>query len=295
MLHRLSPVLAALLLFSACAKEEEVAPTPAPTATTPTPVVDDGRDDNLALGNPSGAIASVVSANNYLIVHPQYVVGYDNSRGLARWVSWHLSLAWKGSAPRCNCFEPDPLLPSGFFHAVHADYTNSGFDRGHLCPSDDRDGSDADNAVTFYMSNIGPQAPDLNQQTWGDLEDYARTLAADSMELYIMAGGYGNGGSGDLGGTTLTIANGAIAVPKRYWKVMVVLPWGTNDLERINSSTRVIAVDMPNRNDVTALEWYNYRTSVDAIEDSTGLDLLDLLPAQLQDLLEVGVDAGPVQ
>ena len=87
----------------------------------------------------------------------------------------------------------------------------------------------------------------------------------------------------------------AIAVPKRYWKVMVVLPWGTHDLERINSSTRVIAVDMPNRNDVTALAWYNYRTSVDAIEDSTGLDLLNLLPTQLQDLLEVGVDAGPVQ
>ncbi len=64
---------------------------------------------------------------------------------------------------------------------------------------------------------------------------------------------------------------------------------------RINSATRVIAVDMPNRNDANALEWYQYRTSVDAIEDSTGLDLLNLLPAQLQDLLEVGVDAGPVQ
>ncbi len=291
---RLSTVLLALLLLSACKKEEEVTPDPPPADTTPTPEVDDGRDDQLALGNPSGAIASVVSPNNYLLVHPQYVVGYDNSRGLARWVSWHLSLAWKGNVPRCNCFEPDPLIPTGYFAAVHADYTNSGFDRGHMCPSDDRDASAADNAATFFMSNICPQAPDLNQQTWADLEDYARTLAADSMELYIMAGGYGNGGSGDLGGTTLTIHNGSIAVPKRYWKVMVVLPWGTNDLARINSATRVIAVDMPNRNDANALEWYQYRTSVDAIEDSTGLDLLNLLPTQLQDLLEVGVDAGPV-
>ncbi len=89
--------------------------------------------------------------------------------------------------------------------------------------------------------------------------------------------------------------NGSIAVPKRYWKEMVVLPWGSDQLARINSGTRVIAVDLPNRNDANALEWYPYRTSVDAIEDSTGLDLLNVLPTQLQDLLEVGVDTGTVQ
>ena len=65
-----------------------------------------------------------------------------------------------------------------------------------MCPSDDRDGSDADNAVTFFMSNICPQAPNLNQQVWADLEDFARDLAADGNELYILSGGYGNGGSG---------------------------------------------------------------------------------------------------
>ena len=48
-----------------------------------------------------------------------------------------------------------------------------------------------------------------------------------------------------------------------------------------------------------ALEWYDYRTSVDAIEDSTRamrrcLDVLNALGTELQGLLEVGVDAGPV-
>ena len=273
----------------------------APASTTAPPPTDTipGRDNNMALGNPSGAIASVVSANNYLLVHPQFVVGYDNSRGLARWVSWHLSIAWKGTAERCDCFEPDPLLPTGFFAAVHGDYTNSGFDRGHLCPSDDRDGSDADNAVTFFMSNITPQAPDLNQQVWGDLEDFARDLAAEGIELYIISGSYGTGGSGDNGGTTLSLSGGDIAVPARYWKVLVVLPFGEDDLSRIgpgwNAGTvRVIAVDMPNTNAANALDWFDYRTSVDAIEDSTGLDLLDGLPIDLQEPVEAGVDAGPM-
>lgn len=92
MLRPLAALCTLALLASACQKEEVVEPTPAPTTPTPPPV-DDGRDDNMALGNPSGALASVVMPDNYLLVHPQYAVGYDNSRGTARWVSWHLSSA----------------------------------------------------------------------------------------------------------------------------------------------------------------------------------------------------------
>ena len=102
----LAALCACAMLASACRKDEVVEPDPAPAPTPPPPPETiPGRDDNIALGNPSGAVASVVMANNYLLVHPQYVVGYDNSRGLARWVSWHLSLAWKGTAERCGCFQ----------------------------------------------------------------------------------------------------------------------------------------------------------------------------------------------
>lgn len=83
-------------------------------------------------------------------------------------------------------------------------------------------------------------------------------------------------------------------MPARYWKVLVVLPFREDDLTRINTSTRVIAVDMPNTQSANALEWYDYRTSVDAIEDSTGLDVLNALGTELQGLLEVRGDAGPV-
>ena len=37
------------------------------------------------------------------------------------------------------------------------------------------------------------------------------------------------------------------------------------------------AVDMPNTQSANALEWVDYRTSLDAIEDSTGLDVLNEL------------------
>lgn len=281
-------LLPAFLLFlSACQKSEDD-PVPAPTP----PVASNGRDNNMALGNPSGAITSVVAMNNHLIVHPQFTMGYDNSRGSARWVSWHLSMAWRGNAERCDCFEPDPLIPPGYFAAWTGHYTNTGFDRGHLCPSEDRDGSDADNATTFRMSNIIPQAPQMNQQTWADMEAFARDLASDDNELYIMAGGYGQGGTGSQGSNT-AIAGGSITVPARCWKVMVVIPEGGNDLQRITTDgARVIAVDIPNTQSAVNLDWYDYRVSVDAIEASTGLDLLDLLPADVQEVLEEDADDG---
>ena len=282
-------LLACVFITTGCKKE---APEPPVATTTPPPVVD--PNDPLGLGNPSGAIASVVSANNYLLVRPQYSLGYNNSRGTATWVAWHLSTDWLGPVPRCDCFSPDPLLPSGYFTAYTWDYTNTGFDRGHLCPSGDRTATDADNAATFFMTNICPQAPVLNQQTWAYLESFSRDLAYDGYEMYIYAGGYGSGGSGSLGGTTYTIANGSITVPERYWKVMLILPVGEDDLERITSDTRIIAVDMPNTQQANAQPWYDYRTSVDDIEAVTGLDFFNGLPVALQSSLEVGVDAGAV-
>lgn len=210
-------------------------------------------------------------------------------------MAWHLSTAWLGNAEWCDCFEPDWSLPSGYFQAYTWDYTNTGFDRGHLCPSADRDASATDNTVTFLMTSIMPQAPQLNQGIWAELEDYARSLAYDGHELYLYAGGYGSGGNGSLGGTTTTLAGGDITVPARYWKLLVVLPAGNDDLTRVSATTRVIAVDMPNTQAASALPWGSYRTSVDAIEDSTGLDFLSLVPATVQAAVEGVVDSGPTE
>ena len=254
-----------------------------------------GRDDNMALGNPSGAVANVGSPNNYLLVKPQFALAYNNSRRTCSWVSWHLSTAWKGSAARCDCFTPDAALPSTFFRATTSNYTNTGFDRGHMCPSEDRDGSSTDNAATFLMTNIVPQAPNNNQITWVALENYSRTLINSGNELYIISGVYGQGGSGRNGGVTNTIASGSITVPSQIWKVIVVLPTGSDDLNRIATNTRVIAINTPNNQDVRLQPWGFYRTSVDAIEAATGLDLLSNVPDAIEAAIEASVDNGPTQ
>ena len=262
-----------------------------PTSKQPATNNQQQPPNNLLLGNPSGATASLTTPTNYLLVKPQYTLAYNASRGTPTWVSWHLSRADLGQAPRQNDFRPDPALPRQFYAVTPRSYAGSGFDRGHNCPSADRTYTLDDNSATFLMTNMIPQAPNNNQRTWGNLEEYSRGLAERGQELYIICGSYGRGGTGANGPAT-TLDAGRLTVPKRIWQVLVILPVGDNDLQRIAAGqARIIAVDTPNDNSVSP-DWRRYRVSIDAIENATGLELLSALPVEAQAVLEAQVDAA---
>lgn len=260
--------------------------------TTTPPIGTPTRDDNLAMGNPSGAIFSTAYPSNYLMVKDQYVMSYNDSKKTSNWVSWHLSSAWLGSTPRQDDFRADPSLPTEWIAVGGTDYSGSGFDRGHMCPSADRTGSVTDNSATFLMTNMIPQAPRNNQITWSALETYCRNLISEGNELYIISGPWGQGGTGSYGYAT-TISSKDITVPSYVWKVIVVLPVGDNDVQRVNTSTRVIAVWMPNNQTVDSQHWSYYRTTVDYIESQTGYNFMSNVSTTIQSELESKVDNGP--
>ncbi|MBD2767509.1 DNA/RNA non-specific endonuclease [Hymenobacter sp. BT664] len=274
--------LAATLSVAACEKEPSPPPTPLPPQYF---------SDHLALGNPSGATPDPAQPSNYLLSKLQYAMSYNRDQGKPNWVSWHLSSDWRGSAARQDDFRPDATLPPGWYQVSASSYVGSGFDRGHNCPSADRTSSVADNSATFLMTNMMPQAPRSNQQTWANLEDYTRTFLDVGNEVYIICGSYGRGGTG-ANGFAQTLDQGRVTVPARCWKVIVVLPVGSNDATRVTASTRVIAVDTPNDNSISTT-WGAYRTSINAIEAATGYDLLSAVPASVQQVIEARVDNGP--
>src|SRR5256885_1748094 len=108
-----------------------------------------------------------------------------------------------GAAPRQRPFDPDPELPPGFYRVTHRDYSGSGFDRGHLCPHSDRANSSEASFATFVMSNIIPQAPNVNQGAWAQLEDYTRDqVCSGRNRAYVVAGPSGSGGRGTNGPAT---------------------------------------------------------------------------------------------
>src|SRR5438874_6626001 len=141
---------------------------------------------HTALGLPDN---SSTETNSYLSVKHQYVVSYNGVRRVPNWVSWELNASGLGPVARQDDFRPDDTLPAGFPQAQLADYLNSGWDRGHMCPSDDRTLTILDNQNTFYLTNMVPQSDNMNGGPWERLEVYSRQLATSGKELFIVSGG----------------------------------------------------------------------------------------------------------
>ncbi len=249
--------------------------------------------EHMVLGNPSGATTNANNPTNYLLEKNQFVMSYHRDRGIPNWVAWHLDTSWIGETNRQDDFRPDPSLPAGWYQVQDGDYSGSGFDRGHHCPSGDRTNTVPDNSATFFMTNMMPQAANNNQGVWADLENYCRSLVQGGSELYIYGGGLGQGGTGTLGGVTNTIASGRVTVPAQTWKVIVVLPVGSNDAARVNSFTRTITVLMPNSQSLPnpgSGNWRNYRTNIARIEQITGYNFLTNVRPQVRIRLKKRVD-----
>jgi DNA/RNA endonuclease G (NUC1) len=251
-------------------------------------------DVHLTFGNPTGATPDISTPNNYLMEKPEYALSYNRDRGTPNWVSWHLSDDWTGFLTRFDTFRPDPQVPPDWYRVQAFDYSGSGFDRGHVIPSADRNetASRPINQATFLMTNMFPQAPDNNQGPWANLEMYLRSLLP-ANELYIVSGGAGVGGHG-FNGFATTIANGQVTVPAYTWKVALVLPkMDGNDVARVDASTRTIAVIMPNVQGIRTTnptDWEAYLTSVDAVEALTGYDFFANLPDAIENAIEAGVN-----
>lgn len=254
-------------------------------------------DENLALGNPSGALVPTTPTatdpqastpgldfDNVLLEKTEFALSYNRKNGGPNWVSWHLAQADRGRSGRADNFRPDETLPPEW--AIRpTDYRASGYDRGHQCPSGDRTSSPEANSVTFLMSNMLPQAPSLNRGMWAKFEDYCRDqLKGGENEEYIICGGVGS---------KERIGGGKVNVPASCWKVAVLLPTGAADVARIDAGTRVVAILIPN--DGAALEgktWRDFLVSVDRVEEATGYDFLSNVPKPLQEIIEAKVDSG---
>jgi endonuclease G, mitochondrial len=204
---------------------------------------------HLALGNPTSAVADAKThPDNFFMDKGIFALSYNSKKGTANWVSWRLAKDDFRHVKRIDSFHADPDLPAPLHKVTENDYKGSGFDRGHMCPDADRNSTEEREAQTFTMTNMVPQSPQLNEQTWKMLEEHCRGLASAGKELYIIAGPFGQTGTGKIKNTgkevtTATISGGAITVPSHCWKIVVVLDPGPEPAAaRVKKDTQVIAV-----------------------------------------------------
>jgi endonuclease G len=237
---------------------------------------------HTTLGIPAPTSATTPDA--FLSVKDDYVVSYNGSRKVPNWVAWELNTSYLGTAPRQDDFRPDNTFPPSEPQAQLTDYSGSGFDRGHMCPSADRTLTVPANSQTFYLTNMVPQAGNNNRGPWEKLEEELRTIAQTGKELFIISGGV-------FSASSTTIGTG-VSVPDKTFKVVVVLDSIGQGAAGVTTSTRVIAVMMPNSNSLIGLSdpWRNFRVSVDAIEAATGDDFLSDVDPAVQAVIEARVD-----
>jgi endonuclease G len=248
---------------------------------------------NMLLGNPSNA--GSWDRNNYLLVKPYFVVSYNDQKGIPNWVSWEVTEADLGDAPRKQVFDPDETLAAGFHVVKSGDYSGSGFDRGHMCPHSDRAANQNMSCFTFLCINVIQKLPKVNEKAWAQLDDYCRQLVRRHNHLYIVSGPLGQGGTGSRGFKEYT-PRGNVVIPAECWKIIVIVPdeGGGDDLAKISSGTRVIAVEMPNDQGVVGDQWDIYRTTVATIEQKTGYHFLDKLRPDLAAALRQKLDDIPI-
>jgi endonuclease G, mitochondrial len=241
---------------------------PTATATSPGTPVTGPCADKVPYGAPAQTAAPATALGALkLICRTGYLVGYSGVSKTPAWVAEHLLPdAIYGKEPRTNNFTEDTSLPQGQ-RAALADYSRSGYDRGHMAPAADFSRSAQEMSESFFLSNMVPQFPENNRGPWAKLEGHVRSLTKDTKELYVITGPVFPGSGGK------TIGANHVAVPSQLFKLAFDPSHG-----------KLGAWLLPNA-DVPVDQWNKYCTSVQAIEAASGLTFLSALPAEQRNKL----------
>lgn len=138
-----------------------------------------------------GEDIGVADAPDWIVIcHTGQIVAFNPKRNVSDWVAYRLRRKdlLEPVVGRKDNFRPDLKVPEQH-QVVHSDYTNSGYDRGHLAPAAAlRWSFDAMND-SFLMTNIAPQVGSgFNQHIWKSLERKMRQWACQRGVLYVVTG-----------------------------------------------------------------------------------------------------------
>ncbi len=213
-----------------------------------------------------------LEAGDEVVVHAGHMLVYSEKHEQPKWTA-HIAAPdlIKGNLARIDSFLPDPLVKTGT--AVTADYWNSGYDRGHLVPSADMRWNLEALQGTYLYSNISPQKPELNRETWADLEDWGRRYVNFSKRrVFVITGPVLRDG---LPTMQKADRKNEVSIPEYFWKVIA-------DLD--GDKPQAIAFVMSNgKQDGPPI---SFAVTVDSVETLTGLDFFPALDDAVESRIE---------
>jgi endonuclease G len=209
-----------------------------------------------------------------------FLVGYSDIKGNPLWVTYKIQAVPTAAKrlKRPSRFKADWR---SFNEVTHADYTGSGYDRGHMAPNyaiSRLYGKQAQ-LETFFMTNITPQKPNLNRKLWQRLEAAEISHFTQLSEaIWVTTGTV-------FTGDTKTLKKASnVEIPDAFYKIYAAKP--------PNKGIKLLAFLIPQNvkgNESLA----QFLVSIDTIEAVTGLDFFSELEDTLEDTLEATIMPKP--
>ena len=216
-----------------------------------------------------------------VICHAGQVVAFNPAHNVSDWVAHRLRREdlLNDVVKRKDAFRGDPEVPEGH-RVVKADYTGTGYDRGHLAPAGAMKWSAEVMSESFFMTNMAPQVGNgFNRHIWKSLEQRMRRWACERGVLYVVTGPlyekrpieqlvYDKDGDG-------VDDNGVfVDVPSHFFKLAY-------DPTRVEA----IAFLLPNEK-LETKDLPGFLHSIDDIEDRARIDVLPMIWDGAEDAIE---------
>lgn len=207
------------------------------------------------------------SKNLEILEHAGMVIGFDCDYKMASWVFHMLTPDVSfGSVSRSDDFRTDEMSKCGsaneldyFIKTENSDgtfkYDGFGFDRGHLAPSADFRWSENALSESYYYSNMTPQRPEFNRESWASLEDLLRNIVEQEKKNFYVI-------TGPILHDSLPVIERSVnqlKIPEWHYKIIV---------DASAENPRGMAFLMPNKKCEERLS--AYVISIDSLESLTG-------------------------
>lgn len=201
-----------------------------------------------------------------------YTASYNAAARLPYWVAWQITAdRLAGTHGRKGLkFREDEEVPAP--RATDWDYYNSGYDRGHMCPSADCKWSAEAQSESFLFTNACPQVHGLNAGDWNEIEQQCRRWAEVYGRLYVVSGPilYNK--------AHRKIGKNKVVVPEAFFKVV------------LRTGDRPQAIGFIYKNSSGNRPKSSYVNTVDEVERITGIDFFPALPDDVEDRVEASAD-----
>lgn len=251
--------------------------------------------------------ASLFFAPHYVDYESRHIMNiameWNASMRHPSWVafSWD-STTSQDNVERGSAWKWDPMIPDKYGKVTENDHKSDGFDKGHLCASEDRVYCTEANDQTFYYSNISPQIASFNQQFWARLEAKVQSWGKKTQSgiydtIYVCKGGNLKELLCNFTGTKTAsdrvypttdergFSKGGMAVPTYYFMAILTVK---------NGNYNAIAFYVPHIEGLpsspTTSDYQGYVTTITNLEALTGIDFFCNLPDDIEKKVEERYD-----